>query len=82
MSKLNVIKSTLSASVGNVIEWYEYTLYAHFAPVISHLFFPIDNNPYLSMMMTFATFAVGLAARPIGSIIFGYIGDIHSRKKC
>lgn len=81
MSKLNIMKSTLSASVGNVIEWYEYTLYAHFAPVISHLFFPIDDNSYLSMMMTFVTFAVGLAARPIGSIIFGYIGDIHSRKK-
>ena len=33
------------------------------------------------MIMTFATFAVGLAARPIGGIIFGYIGDKYSRKK-
>jgi MFS family permease len=32
-------------------------------------------------MLTFATFAVGLAARPIGGIIFGYIGDRYSRKK-
>jgi MHS family proline/betaine transporter-like MFS transporter len=80
MSKINIIKSTISASVGNVIEWYEYTLYAYFAGVISTLFFPI-NSPYISMMMTFVTFAVGLAARPVGSIIFGYIGDKHSRKK-
>jgi len=80
MTKVNIIKSTLSASVGNVIEWYEYTLYAYFATVISSLFFPVDN-PYVSMMMTFATFAIGLAARPIGGIIFGYIGDNYSRKK-
>ena len=75
-----VIKSILSSSIGNVLEWYEYTLYAYFATVISSLFFPV-NNPYVSMMMTFATFAVGLAARPIGGIIFGYIGDKFSRKK-
>ena len=80
MSKVNIIKSTLSASVGNVIEWYEYTLYAYFATVISSLFFPVDN-PYVSMMMTFATFSIGLAARPIGGIVFGYIGDKYSRKK-
>ena len=81
MTKVNIIKSTLSASVGNVIEWYEYTLYAYFATVISSLFFPVDN-PYVSMMMTFATFAIGLAARPIGGIVFGYIGDNnYSRKK-
>jgi MHS family proline/betaine transporter-like MFS transporter len=80
MTKVNIIKSTLSASVGNVIEWYEYTLYAYFATVISSLFFPVDN-PYVSMMMTFATFAIGLAARPIGGIFFGYIGDNYSRKK-
>jgi MFS transporter, MHS family, proline/betaine transporter len=76
----NIIKSTISASIGNVIEWYEYTLYAYFATVISSLFFPAEDN-FVSMVMTFATFAVGLAARPVGSIIFGYIGDKYSRKK-
>ena len=75
-----VVKSIVSSSIGNVLEWYEYTLYAYFATVISELFFPIDN-PYVSMMMTFGTFAVGLAARPIGGIIFGYIGDRYSRKR-
>lgn len=73
-------KSLLSSSIGNVLEWYEYTLYAYFATVISDLFFPADNRS-VSMMMTFATFAVGLAARPVGGIIFGYIGDRYSRKK-
>lgn len=73
-------KSLLSSSIGNVLEWYEYTLYAYFATVISDLFFPAHNRS-VSMMMTFGTFAVGLAARPIGGIIFGYIGDRYSRKK-
>jgi MHS family proline/betaine transporter-like MFS transporter len=76
----NNFKSIISSSIGNTIEWYEYTLYAYFASVISELFFPVDN-PYISMIMTFATFTVGLAARPIGGIIFGYIGDRQSRKK-
>ena len=75
-----LVKSVLSSSIGNVLEWNEYTLYAYFATVISALFFP-DNNPTISMIMTFATFAIGLAARPIGGIIFGYLGDRFSRKK-
>ena len=79
MSK-NTIKSLISSSVGNVLEWYEYTLYAYFATVISALFFPMDNK-FVAMVLTFATFAIGLAARPIGGIIFGYIGDRYSRKK-
>ena len=74
------LKSTISSLIGNVLEWYEYTLYAYFATVISSLFFP-SHDSHAGMMMTFATFAVGLAARPIGGIIFGYIGDKYSRKK-
>lgn len=76
----NVVRSVLSSSVGNVLEWYEYTLYAYFATVISSLFFPTDNA-VVSMLMTFATFAIGLAARPVGGIIFGYLGDRYSRRK-
>lgn len=74
------IISVISSTIGNVIEWYEYTLYAYFATVIRDLFFPL-HDPVAATMITFATFAVGLAARPIGGIIFGYIGDKISRKK-
>ncbi len=76
----NTIKSIISSSVGNTLEWYEYTLYAYLATIISSLFFPMDNK-FVAMILTFATFAIGLAARPIGGIIFGYIGDRYSRKK-
>ena len=79
MSKTNVYRSVISSSIGNMLEWYEYTLYAYFANVISNLFFPLENHA-VAMTMTFATFAIGLAARPIGGIIFGYLGDRYSRK--
>lgn len=76
----NIILSVISSSIGNILEWYEYALYAYFSTVISTLFFPTDNH-FVSIVLTFSTFAVGLAARPLGGIIFGYIGDRFSRKK-
>lgn len=76
----NVVRSLLSSSIGNVLEWYEYTLYAYFATVISKLFFPMEDH-FIAMLITFSTFAIGLAARPIGGIIFGYMGDRYSRKQ-
>lgn len=79
MSK-KIARSVASSSIGNMLEWYEYTLYAYFANVISKLFFPMEDH-FVAMAMTFATFAIGLAARPLGGIIFGYIGDRYSRKK-
>ncbi|MBS0271963.1 MAG: MFS transporter [Proteobacteria bacterium] len=76
----SIINSIVSSSIGNVLEWYEYALYAYFSTVISTLFFP-SNDRFVSIILTFSTFAVGLAARPFGGIIFGYIGDKFSRKK-
>ncbi len=76
----SIAKSLLSSSIGNVLEWYEYTLYAYFATVISKLFFPMEDH-FIAMLLTFSTFAIGLAARPIGGIIFGYMGDRFSRKQ-
>lgn len=76
----NITKSIASSLIGNTLEWFEYTLYAYFAVVISKLFFPLDND-FVAMAMTFATFAIGLAARPLGGIIFGYIADRFSRKQ-
>lgn len=80
MSGKSVFKSVVTSSIGNVLEWYEYALYAYFSTVISTLFFPTGDR-FVSIILTFSTFAVGLAARPIGGIIFGYIGDRYSRKK-
>ncbi|MDF3047427.1 MAG: proP 1 [Candidatus Midichloriaceae bacterium] len=76
----NVVKSIIASSVGNILEWYEYMIYAYFTSVIGALFFPLENK-FIGILLAFATFAIGLAARPIGGVIFGYIGDKYSRKK-
>jgi MHS family proline/betaine transporter-like MFS transporter len=73
------IRSVLASSMGNMLEWFEFTLYAYFAGTIGQLFFP-QHDPFFSKIYAFGAFAVGIASRPIGALIFGYIGDKYSRK--
>ena len=73
------IRLILASSIGNILENYDYILYANFAFVISGLFFPSESS-YASMLAAFSIFAAGFFMRPIGAIIFGYIGDKYSRK--
>jgi MHS family proline/betaine transporter-like MFS transporter len=75
----NSIKIIVSSVIGNILENYDYVLYATFAVVIGKTFLSIED-PYLAMLATFAIFAAGFITRPIGAIIFGHIGDKHSRK--
>ena len=77
MFKLNRVIT--SAIVGNALEWYDYLLYAYFASIIGTHFFP-SSNVHTSLILTFAVFAVGFIARPIGGMVFGYIGDEYGRK--
>ncbi len=66
--------SILAAITGNVIEWYDFTLYLFLAPVIAHNFFPAQNQVN-AMLSTFMIFAVGFFIRPLGAVIFGHLGD-------
>jgi len=70
----------LLAGIGTGFEYYDFVIYAFFAKFISYNFFP-NNNYYLSMMATFATFGVAYVVRPIGGILFGIMGDRYGRKK-
>jgi MHS family proline/betaine transporter-like MFS transporter len=74
------IKSILSSSIGNLLEWYDFGLYAIYAPLFSRLFFP-NKNPHVSLILTFGVLAIGFLARPIGALIFGYLGDRVGRVK-
>lgn len=80
MNKTINKKHLFAASLGNTLEWYDFAIYGYFAIVIGDLFFPSDNQT-LSLIAAFAAFASGYLARPIGALIFGYIGDNVSRKK-
>jgi len=70
----------LAGAFGNALEWYDFTIYAFFVPVIATLFFPAKTL-FLSILATFGVFAIGFLVRPLGGILFGYIGDHIGRKK-
>jgi MFS family permease len=73
-------KVTTAVSLGTVIEWYDFFLYGTAAALVfPHLFFPAQNGT-VGALLSFATFATGFAARPIGGIIFGHLGDRVGRK--
>ncbi len=67
------------AIVGNIVEYYDYGLFAVYAPLIGSLFFPMDNE-FINTLYAFAVFAVGFLMRPLGGIFFGFIGDRLGRK--
>jgi MHS family shikimate/dehydroshikimate transporter-like MFS transporter len=69
-----------SSIIGSTIEWYDFFLYGVVASLVFNvLYFPSDD-PYISTLLAYATFAVGFIARPLGGIIFGHFGDKIGRK--
>jgi MFS family permease len=71
---------TTAVSLGTVIEWYDFFLYGTAAALVfPHLFFPAQEGT-VGALLSFATFATGFAARPIGGIVFGHLGDRVGRK--
>ncbi|KZL00980.1 Proline/betaine transporter [Pseudovibrio sp. Ad5] len=72
-------RSIIAATSGNVLEWYDFTVYSFLTATIATQFFPLENR-VASLLSAFAVLAVGYAARPIGSVIFGHIGDRVGRK--
>lgn len=77
-----VIRRVASASaIGTAAEYYDFFAYGTAAVLFfGHLFFPSDD-PLISTLAAFATYAVGFLARPLGGIVFGHIGDKVGRKK-
>ena len=69
----------LSAVVGNILEYYDFTVYAVFLINISNSFFAPDSE-LSKTLSALAVFAVGFFTRPIGGILFGYLGDKYGRK--
>ena len=63
----------------SLLEWCEYGMYGYFAPIIGKLFFPSDNE-MVSLLASFGVFFIGFLPRPLGSIVFGTIGDKKGRK--
>ncbi|MBP6344992.1 MFS transporter [Neisseriaceae bacterium CLB008] len=72
-------KAVAAASVGNALEWYDFSVFAFFAAYIGHSFF-VEGDETSALIKTFLVFAVGFIARPLGALFLGLYGDRVGRK--
>src|SRR6202050_1877238 len=73
-------KAVIASTVGTAIEWYDFFLYGTAAGLcFGKLFFP-NQDPLSATLLSFGTYFVGFAARPVGAAIFGHYGDRIGRK--
>ena len=68
-----------ASSAGTIFEWYDFFIYATLAGFVGIAFFPSDNT-ILQTLLVWAGLAVGFGFRPLGAILFGYLGDRLGRK--
>ncbi|MEV7234991.1 MFS transporter [Streptomyces sp. NPDC051020] len=77
----NLRRIVAASLIGTTIEWYDFFLYGSAAALVfNKLFFP-DSDPLVGTLLSFLTYAVGFAARPLGALVFGHYGDRLGRKK-
>ena len=72
-------QAVAAAVVGNVLEWYDFAVYAYMATVIAKKFFP-SGDEVTSLLSTFAAFGIGFVMRPLGGVLIGRLGDTKGRK--
>jgi len=68
-----------ASSLGTVFEWYDFFVYGTLAVLIAKLFFPAASEG-AGFLLALATFGAGFGVRPLGAILFGYLGDRLGRK--
>src|SRR6201988_5464526 len=69
----------VAASVGNVIEWYDFYIFGSLAAVLAVKFFE-KSHPVAALLSTIALFTAGFLIRPLGAFLFGWMGDRVGRK--
>lgn len=69
-----------SACLGNFFEHYETALFGFLAPFLASQIFP-EQDPIMALTLTYAIIPLGMLARPLGALLFGYIGDVYGRRQ-
>jgi MHS family proline/betaine transporter-like MFS transporter len=69
----------VAATIGNVLEWFDFVVYVYFAVTISEVFFPTGSST-VSLLITFGTFGLAYFVRPLGAVIIGNYTDKRGRK--
>src|SRR5436190_24377114 len=76
----HLVRAVVASAMGTSIEWYDFFLYGVAAALVfPNQFFP-RSDPYTGTLLAFSTYFVGFAARPVGAVIFGHLGDRLGRK--
>ena len=68
-----------AGAIGNVLEWYDFSIYGYFAVAIGRTFFP-KEDPVAQILLAFGVFAIGYLMRPLGGALVGHIGDKFGRR--
>jgi MFS family permease len=68
-----------ASSAGTIFEWYDFFIYGTLAYILKDAFYATDNET-LGLLLVWSTFAVGFAFRPLGAVLFGFLGDKLGRK--
>ena len=73
---------TLSlATLGGLLEFYDFIIFVFFANTIGQLFFPPEIPEWVRQFQTFGIFAAGYLARPLGGVVMAHVGDLRGRKQ-
>eukprot|EP00591_Stephanopyxis_turris_P006523 CAMPEP_0195507168 /NCGR_PEP_ID=MMETSP0794_2-20130614/677_1 /TAXON_ID=515487 /ORGANISM="Stephanopyxis turris, Strain CCMP 815" /LENGTH=509 /DNA_ID=CAMNT_0040633761 /DNA_START=91 /DNA_END=1620 /DNA_ORIENTATION=+ len=72
--------TSLMGVAGNVLEWYDFSVFGYFSDIISTQFFPPDQSGHAALIESFAVFGSAFLVRPIGGLIIGRFGDVVGRK--
>ena len=75
-----VRRAVKAAALGNAMEWFDFGIYSYLAVTLGKVFFPAGNAT-VSLLSSFATFAVAFLVRPVGGAVFGPLGDRIGRKR-
>jgi MHS family proline/betaine transporter-like MFS transporter len=77
---MTIRRAVVGASIGNLVEWFDFAVYGYLATYIAANFFP-EGNPTAALLSTFAVFAAAFFVRPLGGLFFGPLGDKIGRQR-
>ncbi|CAM5786284.1 MFS transporter [Castellaniella caeni] len=70
----NLRKSVIAGTIGVFVHWFDWAIYAYLSGTLAHVFFP-DQDGTAAMLAVWGVFAISFAVRPVGALLFGYLGD-------
>ncbi len=76
---MSTTKLYIASVIGEILEWYDFSLYGFLGPVFAILFFP-QHSALTGVIGVFTIFAIGFLSRPFGGLLFGWLADRKGRK--